>query len=104
MRAIWTYFSLALLIIAFGAMALTFEATDFEGGMAMAIAFFSNAGPVYDALIPAAYITTPDNQVWPQFAAMPDSAKLSGIVLMTLGRLEIMIVFAVLNVRYWLSR
>ena len=104
MRAIWTYFSLSLLIVAFGAMALTFEATDFEGGVTMAISFFSNAGPVYEALIPPSYITSPDNQVWPQFQAMPVSGKITAIVMMTLGRLEVMIVFAVLNVRYWISR
>ncbi|MCZ4287490.1 potassium transporter TrkG [Hoeflea alexandrii] len=104
MRAIWTYFSLSLLIVAFAAMALTFEATEFEGGLTMAIAFFSNAGPVYEALIPPSYVTAPANQVWPQFPAMPDSAKITAIVIMTLGRLEVMIVFAVLNVRYWMSR
>ncbi|MCY0153377.1 hypothetical protein OEG86_15255 [Hoeflea alexandrii] len=104
MRAIWTYFSLSLLIVAFSAMALTFEATDFEGGLTMAIAFFSNAGPVYEALIPPAYVTAPENQVWPQFQALPVSAKISAVVIMTLGRLEVMIVFAVLNIRYWMSR
>ncbi|MDF1608939.1 potassium transporter TrkG [Hoeflea sp. YIM 152468] len=103
MRAIWTYFALSLLIIAFAAMALTLGATDFEGGITMAIAFFSNAGPVYEALVPVAYATEPVNQDWPQFATMPASAKLTGIVVMTLGRLEVMIVFAVLNIRYWMS-
>lgn len=104
MRAIWTYFSLSLLIVAFGAMALTLEAADFEGGITMAIAFFSNAGPVYEALIPQAYVTEPANHAWPQFQAMPVSAKITAVVIMTLGRMEVMIVFAVLNVRYWMSR
>ncbi|WP_339764377.1 potassium transporter TrkG [uncultured Hoeflea sp.] len=104
MQAIWTYFSLSLLIVAFGAMALTLETTDFEGGITMAIAFFSNAGPVYEALIPPSYVTDPANQLWPQFQAMPVSAKITAVVIMTLGRMEVMIVFAVLNVRYWMSR
>jgi trk system potassium uptake protein TrkH len=104
MQAIWTYFSLSLLIVAFGAMALTLETTDFEGGITMAIAFFSNAGPVYEALIPPSFVTEPANQLWPQFQAMPVSAKITAVVLMTLGRMEVMIVFAVLNVRYWMSR
>lgn len=104
MRAIWTYFALSLLMIALAAMALTFTATEFEGGITMAIAFFSNAGPVYEALIPVSYTTEPANQAWPQFAALPVSAKLTGIVVMTLGRLEVMIVFAILNIRYWMSR
>ena len=104
MRAIWTYFTLSLLIIALAAMGLSFSATDFEGGITMAIALFSNAGPVYEALIPPSYATAPDNQLWPQYGAMPVSAKLTSIAVMTLGRLEVMIVFAVLNIRYWLSR
>jgi len=104
MRAIWTYFALSLLIIAFAAMAFTLYATDFEGGITMAIAFFSNAAPVYEALVPPSFVTDPENQVWPQFIAMPVSAKLAGIAIMTLGRLEVMIVFAVLNLRYWMSR
>ena len=70
----------------------------------MAVAFFANAGPVYDAMIPLAYATEPANEAWPQFAAMPMSAKLAAIVVMTLGRLEVMVVFAVLNVRYWMNR
>jgi len=70
----------------------------------MAIAFFSNAGPVYEALIPQAYVTEPANHAWPQFQAMPVSAKITAVVIMTLGRMEVMIVFAVFNVRYWMSR
>jgi len=104
MRGIWTYFVLSLLIVALTAMALTLEATDFEGGITMAIAFFSNAAPVYEALVPPSYVTAPANQVWPQFLAMPVSAKLTAIAAMTLGRLEVMVVFAVLNIRYWMSR
>lgn len=104
MRAIWTYFALSLLIIIFAALAFTLSATHFEGGISMAVAFFANAGPVYEALIPPAYATDPANQVWPQLAAMPVTAKISAIVVMTLGRLEVMVVFAVLNVRYWLNR
>ncbi|SOE18757.1 trk system potassium uptake protein TrkH [Hoeflea halophila] len=104
MRAIWTYFSLSLLVVAFGALAFTLETAEFEGGITMAVAFFSNAGPVYEALIPPTYVTEPVNEVWPQFQAMPASGKIAAIIIMTLGRLEIMVVFAVLNVRYWMSR
>jgi trk system potassium uptake protein TrkH len=104
MRAIWTYFALSLLVIACVAMVFTLTATDFEAGVTMAISLFSNAGPVYDALIPPVYITDPSNETWPHFSMMPASAKLAGIVLMTLGRLEVMVVFAVLNLRYWFTR
>lgn len=104
MRAIWTYFALSLLVICAAAMALTLTATNFEGGITMAVAFFANAGPVYDALIPPSYATDPGNQVWPQIAALPVMAKLAAIATMTLGRLEVMVIFAVLNIRYWMNR
>jgi len=104
MRAIWTYFALSLLVIAMAAMALTMFAASSEGGITMAVAFFANAGPVYDALIPPSYATDPGNQAWPQIAALPATAKLAAIATMTLGRLEVMVVFAVLNIRYWMSR
>ncbi|MBC7280465.1 potassium transporter TrkG [Hoeflea sp.] len=104
MRAIWTYFALSMLIIAFASLAFTLSAAHFEGGITMAVAFFANAGPVYEAMIPLAYATDPANDVWPQFAAMSASAKLAAIAVMTLGRLEVMVVFAVLNVRYWMTR
>ena len=104
MRAIWTYFALSLLVIAFAAMAFTLTATDFEAGITMAIAFFANAAPVYEALVPPSFATDPANQVWPQLLALPASAKWSAIVVMTLGRLEVMVVFAVLNLRYWMRR
>ena len=104
MRAIWTYFALSLIIIALAAMAFTLSATDFEGGITMAVAFFANAGPVYDALIPPSFSIEPGNQAWPQILELPATAKLAAIVVMTLGRLEVMVIFAVLNVRYWMTR
>lgn len=104
MRAIWTYFALSLLVIACAALIFTLAATDFEAGITMAISLFSNAGPVYEAVIPPAFTTDPGNEIWPHFAAMPASAKLAGILLMTLGRLEVLVFFAVLNLRYWFTR
>ncbi|OCW58185.1 potassium transporter TrkG [Hoeflea olei] len=104
MRAIWTYFALSLLIIAATSMAFTFTAAGFEGGIALSAAFFSNAGPVYEALIPPVYATDPLNQEWPQLSALPASAKLVAIAAMTLGRLEVMVIFTVLNIRYWMQR
>ena len=40
MRAIWTYFALSMLVIAFAALAFTLSATHFDGGITMAVAFF----------------------------------------------------------------
>lgn len=104
MQAIWTYFALSLLVVAAASLVLSLTATGFEAGIAMAIALFSNAGPVYDALVPQAIASDPANQAWPTMAEMPAAAKLAGIMIMTLGRLEVMVIFAVFNLRYWLNR
>ena len=104
MRSIWTYFALSLLVIAAAALAFTLTATDFEAGLTMAVAFFANAGPVYEALVPPAFATDPANQVWPPLVAMPALAKLAAIAVMTLGRLEVMVIFAVFNLGYWINR
>ncbi|WP_099867757.1 potassium transporter TrkG [Pararhizobium haloflavum] len=106
-RAIWAYFVLALLCVALGTVLITLSAANFEGGLAMAISLFSGAGPVYDSLRPvgegvashAGYLSG-----WPAFADLPITAYAPAVVLMTIGRLEVLLVFAVINVSYWLNR
>jgi trk system potassium uptake protein len=107
-RAVWSYFSLALLSIAVATVLLTFSApADFESGLAMAIALFASAGPAYDALRPATVeisIIAGEVSGWPTFAQLPYWAYVPAVVVMTIGRLEVLIVFAVINLRYWLNR
>lgn len=104
-RAVWSYFVLALLCIATGTVLITATAANFEGGLAMAVTFFAGASPAYEALIP---IEAESSQAmadsWPAFEALPATALLPAIVLMTIGRLEVLIVFAVINIKYWLQR
>lgn len=104
LRAVWSAVILSLLVITVGAFFFTLEAADFEAGLALSIALFSNAGPVYEAVTPAIYSTDPSNDIWPAISELPLITKLAGIVIMTFGRLEVLIVFAVFNVRYWLTR
>lgn len=102
MQAIWTYFIVAVLVIGLGAMMIALTATGFEAAIVMAVAFFSNAGPVYDALRPAASGAADS---WPAFSVLPNHLTyLLGIVLMTVGRLEVLVVLAVLNIKYWYNR
>ena len=69
----------------------------------MSVAFFSNASPVYDALRPIASEAVLHD--WPAFQALPyQITYLLAILLMTIGRLEVLVIFAVLNVRYWYNR
>jgi len=104
MRAIWAYFVLTLAVISFSTIGFSLTATGFDAAASLAIAFFANAGPIYEAFIPPNFVTEPANDVWPALAALPPAAKIIAIVTMTLGRLEVLVLFAVLNVRYWLNR
>jgi len=102
MQAIWTYFIVAILVIGLGAMLIAMTASGFEAAIVLAVALFSNASPVYDALRP---VSSEASQSWPVFSALPNHVTyLLGIVLMTVGRLEVLVVLAVLNVRYWYNR
>lgn len=103
-RAIWSYFVIALMCIAFGMTTITLSAAYFEGGLALAVSVFSSAGPVYDALRPAAEELAGAAGGWPSFAAFPAAAVVPAVLLMTVGRLEVLLVFAVVNLNYWLKR
>ncbi|WP_136657326.1 TrkH family potassium uptake protein [Nitratireductor sp. XY-223] len=103
MQAIWTYFIIAVLVVGTGAMLLALTATGFEAAIVMSVSFFSNASPVYDALRPLASEAT--LQDWPTFQELPQKITyVISILLMTIGRLEVLVIFAVLNIRYWYNR
>ena len=102
-QAIWTYFIIAVLVIGLGAALLALTGTGFEAAIVMSVSFFSNASPVYDALRPLGDESATAN--WPGFRALPHQATyLLSIAIMTIGRLEVLVIFAVLNVRYWYNR
>lgn len=106
-RAVWSYFVLAILCVATGTVIISLSAADFEGGLAMAVSFFSGASPLYEALRPpgeAIALAEGDPTGWPPFTHLPPTALLMAILLMTIGRLEVLIVFAVVNISYWLKR
>lgn len=103
MQAIWTYFIIAIMVVGTGAMLIAMTATGFEAAIVMSVAFFSNASPVYDALRPIASDAVVSD--WPSFQTLPRSITyLLAIAIMTIGRLEVLVIFAVLNVRYWYYR
>ena len=102
MQAIWTFFIIAVLVIGLGAALIALTATGFEAAIVLAVSLFSNAGPVYDALRPVASDAV---MQWPTFHELPSRLTyLFGIVIMTVGRLEVLVVFAVLNLKYWYTR
>jgi trk system potassium uptake protein TrkH len=103
-RATWAYFVLVILSVAAGTVLITISAANFEGGLALAVSFFSSAGPVYDALRPVTEGVPGAASGWPSFAELPATAVIPAVLLMTIGRLEVLIVFAVVNISYWRKR
>jgi trk system potassium uptake protein TrkH len=102
MQAIWTYFIIAILVIGLGASLIALTATGFEAAIVLAVALFSNASPVYNALQPVSVDAVTQ---WPTFQNLPNHLTyLLSIAIMTVGRLEVLVVFAVLNIKYWYNR
>ena len=96
----WPVMVLLLAVVAFAMFTLAGGQGNFEASMLAAMALLVNAGPLYDAYIPVA--ATPD--LWPEYRDFGSLERLIGCVVMLLGRLEFVAVFAILNLRYWLSR
>ena len=101
LRAIWAYFVFAVLFILLGAFGLTLGPFNFEAAFKASTALFVSAGPLYAALTPAAGVAEAG---WPLFTEIDAPFLLWSCVIMLLGRLEILVVFAALNIRFWMGR
>lgn len=99
MKSIWSYFVAAILILAAGSIFLATTGIPFEGALTAAIAAFTTAGPVYNAGWSVAV-----GQDWPLLSEFTDPAKVALIILMVMGRLEIIAVLALFSTQYWRSR
>ena len=99
MKAIWSFFVAAILILAFGTIFLATTGIPFEGALTAAIAAFTTAGPVYDAGWSVAV-----GQEWPSISEFTNEAKTILVILMLLGRLEIIALIGLFSLQYWRSR
>ncbi|MEO9457880.1 MAG: potassium transporter TrkG [Lentilitoribacter sp.] len=104
MGAIWSHFILSLIVIGAGAFIISIFGYSFEAAITLAISLFSNAAPVYDALTPPLVDLTGDQLSWPPLDASENYSYILFSMLMLIGRLEVIVVFAVLNIRYWIDR
>jgi len=96
MKAIWANLALSLAVIMAAALLLSLSLPDVDAALVAAIAAFANIGPLY----------SPDwagSGDWPSFAAFDQSAKLVAVVTMILGRIEVVVLFAAINIAYWRS-
>ena len=101
LHAIWAYFVFAITFVLLSTFALAMGPFNFEAAFNAAISLFTSAGPLYDAVRPA---TAGIENGWPTFADLPPAYLLVSCAVMLLGRLEILVVFAVLNLRFWTGR
>lgn len=96
----WPVLVLTLAVMAFGVFAIAGGQGTFEAAMLSAMALLLNAGPLYEAYVPVA--ATPE--MWPDYRDFTVFERYVGCAIMLLGRLEFIAVFAILNLKYWLSR
>jgi len=99
MKAIWSFFVTAILVLAFGTIFLATTGIPFEGALTAAVAAFTTAGPVYNAGWSVAV-----GQNWPLLSEFTDSAKYALIILMLTGRLEVVAILALFSRQYWRGR
>lgn len=104
MSAIWSNFILSIMCVATGTLVIATYGFQFEAALTLAIALFSNAVPVYDALVPALANINGGNDGWIAIQASQPVSYYAFTLLMLIGRLEVILIFAVFNVRYWMSR
>ncbi|AXS40660.1 potassium transporter TrkG [Breoghania sp. L-A4] len=99
MKAIWSFFSASIVVVAFGSLALALEDIDYEGALVASIAAFSNIGPLY----PNGWLAV-GAEAWPAYAALNGPSKMILCTIMILGRIEVLALFAAANHTYWLRR
>jgi trk system potassium uptake protein TrkH len=96
----WPVLVLLLAMMAISLFALAGGGGTFEASMVSAMALLLNAGPLYEAYAPIAASA----ESWPEYRDFTAFERIFSCVIMLIGRLEFIAVFAILNVKYWLSR
>ncbi len=95
--SVWSFFVAAILTIAAGTIAVAAAGIPFEAALTATISCFATAGPIYNA----GWAASGD---WPTYSAFPPIAKASLMIIMILGRLEVLAVLGIFSIRYWQSR
>ncbi len=98
MKAIWSFFLAAILVIGVGTILIAASGIEFEAALTATIVNFSTAGPVYNSGWAA-----PDSPDWPPYWEFSQASKWILIVVMLLGRLEVLVAVGLFSVKYWRS-
>ncbi len=99
MKAIWSFFVIAILTIAAGTIVVSTAGMPFSAALTATVSSFATAGPVY-----ASGWATSGADVWPAYGAFADSGKWALMVVMLLGRLEVLAVLGLFSTHYWRNR
>lgn len=99
MKAIWSFFVVAILVIAGGTIAVAASGIPFDAALTSVIANFTTAGPVYGA-----GWSDSSTQDWPAYSEFSVLGKMALVVVMLLGRLEVLAILGLFSQRYWRSR
>jgi trk system potassium uptake protein TrkH len=99
MKAIWSFFTVMILTIAFFSIAVAASGIPFEAALSATIAAFATAGPVYETGWAA-----PGAEAWPAYSDFTTTGKLALILTMILGRLEVLVLLALISTKYWFNR
>lgn len=90
-RSVWSFFFVYILSIAAGATLLGGLGLDPVTAVGVVVACLNNAGPALPILAPDA----------PAYAEMSSAIKVTLMIAMLLGRIELLALLAVLNPAYW---
>lgn len=95
-KAMWSFFAAAVIVIFVGAALLATSGLEFQAAFTASLANFTTAGPAYGP-----EWSSGTAQGWPEYFEMEPSAHLILIGLMLAGRLELIAIFALFNIAYW---
>ncbi len=94
MKAIWANLVVSLAVMIVSALLLAIQMPGFDTAMVAAVSAFSNIGPLYSP----EWLIGPH---WPAYADFSPFTQLVMAATMILGRIEVIVLFAALNVAYW---
>ena len=97
MEAIYDMLLAAILVLTAAILVLSFSGMAFAPAVTAPVAALSNVGLTYGA-------GPQPPAPWPPIAALPAPALATLGVAMVLGRVEVLAIFAVLNIAYWRRR
>ncbi|MBL4785339.1 MAG: TrkH family potassium uptake protein [Cohaesibacteraceae bacterium] len=94
MKAIWSYFLIAVLTVSVFSALLGLLGMSFEPSLTATITMFTNAGPFYAT-------GWSEGQDWPHLSELHPVQKLTLLLTMLAGRLDVIVLFGAVNLTFW---